>query len=437
MKTLVHEYRPRGAAARLLRERGPEVLLSGPAGTGKSRACLEKLHLCMMLTPNARGLIVRKTRDTLTSTGLETYRQHVAKEALASGEVTWYGGSAQEPAQFRYANGSRITIAGMDKATKIMSSEYDMIYVQEATELDITHWEMLGTRLRNGKLSFQQLMADCNPDAPTHWLKQRADAGTTLMLNSRHEDNPVLFTDSGEMTPAGEQYIARLDANTGVRYQRLRHGLWVAAEGIIYEDWDTTVHLIDRFEVPWEWPRYWAVDFGYTNPMVIQRWAEDPDGRLYLYAEQYHTKKTTDQHAADTLRSVTDADGKWIEPRPQKILCDHDAEGRAVFSRALGIVTSPAKKDVLDGIQAVQRRVRVAGDGRPRLFIMRNSVLQRDTELSDAGKPTCTADEIPGYVWKDGIKEEPVKENDHGADALRYLVADRDIRGEARVRWIG
>jgi hypothetical protein len=48
--------------------------------------------------------------------------------------------------------------------------------------------------------------------------------------------------------------------------------------------------------------------------------------------------------------------------------------------------------------------------------------------LADAKKPTCTAEEFGGYVWepaKEGraAKEEPVKLDDHGLDALRYAVA--------------
>ena len=75
---LEHTYRPRGACIDLFNYRGPEVLMSGPAGTGKSRACLEKLHRMMLATAGARGLIVRKTGVSLTSTALVTYRQQLA-----------------------------------------------------------------------------------------------------------------------------------------------------------------------------------------------------------------------------------------------------------------------------------------------------------------------------------------------------------------------
>jgi hypothetical protein len=460
--TVTHTYQPRGAARHLLETRAPEILLSGPAGTGKSRACLEKLHLQALKYPGMRGLIVRKTQVSLGSTALVTWREHVAKEALAHGEVRWYGGSQQEAAQYRYRNGSTITVGGMDKATKIMSSEYDVCFVQEAIELIEDDWEAITTRLRNGRLPYQQLMADTNPAQPTHWLKVRSDKGQTLMLESRHEDNPIYFTDAGAMTGAGRAYIeGKLDKLTGVRYLRLRKGLWVAAEGLIYEDWDPAVHLVDRFPIPDDWTRWWSVDFGFTHPFVLQFWAEDPDGRLWLYREIFRTRRLVEDHARQALSIVTEpVDGveqiegeepavavahgrrRWIEPPPRAVICDHDAEGRATLQKHLGMSTVAANKKVIAGIQAVQARLKVAGDGRPRLAILRDSVVERDPELVDAKRPACTAEEIPGYVWAvkpgaaGGLKEEPVKDQDDGADAGRYVVAHRDLRGRPNIRWM-
>ena len=439
-KTLVHRYEPRGAARTLLAKRDDEVVLSGPAGTGKSRACLEKLNLAMLKYPKARALIVRKTATSLTNTALVTFDKQVVPEALKTGLVSWYGGSAREPAQYRYPNGSTVNVGGMDKATRVMSADYDLIYVQEATELSVADWEALTTRLRNGVMPYQQLISDCNPDAPTHWLKQRADSAKVTMLFSRHEDNPILFTEAGELTERGIAYIGRLDALTGVRYHRLRHGRWTAAEGAIY-DFDPAVHLVDKLpEGSQDWARYWSVDFGFTHPFVLQRWAQDPDGRLWLYAETYRTGLTLDQHVKNLMSELTDDKGNWLEPKPQRIVADsEDPEGRVVLQRELGLPVQPAKKgpgSVNAGIQAVQRRLRVADDGKPRILFVRNAVHSRDAELVSASKPCCTVDEIPGYVWKDGTREEPVKDEDDGCDALRYLVSDRDLRGEARVRWV-
>jgi hypothetical protein len=394
---------------------------------------MEKLHLAALLTPGMRGLIVRKTLTSLGSTTLVTWRNHVATEALANGTVHFYGGSPQEAAAYRYSNGSVVVVGGMDRATRIMSSEYDIAVVDEATELSEEDWESITTRLRHGRMSFQQLIGCTNPDRPTHWLKARADRGQAVMLNSRHEENPAYFHEDGTMTERGKAYMAKLDALTGPRYLRLRKGQWTAAEGIIYDGYEPSLHLVDQFDIPASWPRFWVIDWGFTNPTVVQHWAQDPDGRLYLYRELYYTRRTVDQHAAQILDHVTGLDGRWLEPKPQAVICDHDAGDRAVWERETDLLTTAAHKAVSTGIQAVQRRLRPAGDGKPRLFLMRDALIERDPELTDAKKPLCTADEFPAYVWDTGSgkapKEQPLKVNDHGVDCVRYLVAHVDGLG--------
>ncbi len=433
---LTHAYAPYGGCRRAFVDRSPEILLSGPAGTGKSRALMERVLVMALRYPGMRGLIVRKTLASLGSTALVTWREHVAIEALAAGIVVYYGGSAEEPPQYRFDNGSRIMIGGMDKPTRIMSSEYDLAYVQEAVELNPADWEAISTRLRNGKIPYQQILADTNPDTPTHWLKVRGNKGITRIIESRHEDNPVLVNRDGSMTEVGKSYLGKLNNLTGVRKQRLRHGLWVAAEGMIYEEYDPAVHLVDRFQVPRDWTRYWAIDFGYVNPFSWQNWAISPDGVAFLTAEIYMTKRTNDQHAKTILDHVAPK-GVWGQQKPRAIICDHDAEGRAVLERELGLSTVPAIKAVTEGIQAMQVRLRPTSNGKRGMYLMRDTLLERDGELVDAKKPTCLAEEIPGYIWDEGTgktpKEVPVKEDDHACDASRYLCAEL-TQGRPRVR---
>ena len=444
-----HRYQPFGTAVDAFRYKGPELLYAGPAGTGKSKCLLEKLHAVALKYPGMRGLIVRKTLASLGSTALVTYEEHVAKEHLANGEVAWFGGSAKEAACYRYKNGSRIVVGGMDKSMKIMSSEYDLVYVQEATELTEEDWEAITTRLRNGKVPYQQIIADANPDVPTHWLKMRCDTGKTHYIRSRHEDNPILFEQNpdgttGGLTEVGKNYIAKLDALTGVRYQRLRKGIWCAAEGLVYEEFDPNIHVHKRIaEPPVSWTRYVTVDFGYTNPMVVQFWAVDEDGRLWLYRELYATKTTVE----DMAPKIKEAMNLKKAPRPRMIICDHDAEGRAVLEKHLGMSTKAAKKSVEDGIQAVKMRMRVSdADGKPRIFLCQDAVIKKDQDLLDRKKPTSTLEEVVGYIWDRGTtkaqldgkppKEQPVKEDDHGMDAMRYMVAELDLRARPRVRTI-
>lgn len=419
-----HSYIPCGKAVDLLACTLPEVLMSGPAGTGKSRACLEKIHELAQRHAGARFLIVRKTRESLTEAALVTYEQWV----LGPGNPIAEGPQRRNRQAYHYPNGSEVVVGGLDKASKIMSTEYDVIYVQEAIELSANDWESLSTRLRNGVMPYQQLMADTNPDRPTHWLKLRCDAGRCKMLDSRHVDNPRLWDAiKGEWTPEGLRYMARLDNLTGPRRARLRDGRWVQAEGVIYDEWDAQVHLVDRFEIPKDWRRFRAVDFGFTNAFVCQWWAVDPDGRMYRYRELYRTKRLVEDHAK-RIKELSAAE--VIEAT----VADHDAEDRATLARH-GVPTQPAKKAVKEGIQAVSERLRKAGDGRPRIFFLRDSLVEVDPELAEAEKPQCTEQEIDGYVWapaQDGkaAKEEPVKLDDHGMDAMRYaaMYVGRPVR---------
>jgi hypothetical protein len=157
-----------------------------------------------------------------------------------------------------------------------------------------------------------------------------------------------------------------------------------------------------------------------VNPFCCQWWAIDRDGRMYLYREIYHTGRTVAAHAKKILELSA---GEKIESTD----ADHDAEDRATL-HALHIHTQPAIKPIRPGIQAVEERLAIAGDGRPRLMIFRDALVERDQALEEAKLPCCTAEEFDGYVWPKGgdgrpLKEVPVDLNNHGMDTTRYAVA--------------
>lgn len=223
--------------------------MDGPAGTGKTLAALWYMHLLAANNPGFVGLLVRKTQTSLSASALSSFRRHVL--AVEDFGAKFFGGNKEEPAAYRYPNGSRLVVGGMDTPGKIMSTEYDAVFVNEATDLTENDWEYILTRLRAGNLPYQQLLGDCNPQAPTHWLNQRANTEKTTRFLSRHEDNPRYFTANGTMTADGESYIKGvLDQLTGVRYQRLRLGKWVASEGQVYDAWRDDMHLVSE-----EWLR--------------------------------------------------------------------------------------------------------------------------------------------------------------------------------------
>lgn len=404
-------YEPFGGAYSMWCCHNLGILYDGPAGTGKTRAALEKLDLACRKHDGMRAAIVRKTRHSLTESALVTYENKVLHperdEAILSGP------SRAHRQAYQYPNGSTIVLAGMDKPERIMSTEFDMILVVEATELSEDEGEKLTTRLRNGVVPYQQIIYECNPGAPTHWLKKSADAGKLTRIMSRHEDNP-------SVTP---EYLSILDNLSGHRLLRLRKGIWAAAEGVVYPEYDAAVHWIEPFTIPATWRKFRSIDFGYTNPFVCQWWAIDEDGRMYLYREIYKSKTLVSTHAERIAK--LSAGEKY-----DCTVADHDAEGRATLDAA-GISSVPAEKNVEHGIQAVTNRLKRAGDGLPRLYIFQDALVERDMEMETLKKPCCTAEEFDGYMWKkapDGkpIKEEPNGIDDHGCDALRYAVMRLD-----------
>ena len=405
-------YQPFGAALDLFGSRHREVLLAGPAGTGKSRACLEKLNLIAMQVP-IRAAIVRKTRKSLTQSAMATLENKVLP---APSNVRFHEGDQE----YRYPSGARVMVAGLDDAEKIGSTEFDVVYVQEATELGEDDWGMLLRGLRNGVLSYQQLIADCNPSSPDHWLKQRCNRGDCQLLESKHEDNPLLWQE-GHWTDFGLAYMASLDSLQGYLYRRLRLGEWVAAEGMYFTEWDPALHIVPRFDIPEDWPRWLSVDYGFAAPFCCLWFAREPETRrIYVYRELYAAGLRDEQQAQRIVEaSVNDKillrilDPSMFNPRTEQqrpsIAAVYWAHGcRPVW---------PGFNNRKQG-WAVVRRALAHDQGPPRLHILAgaapNLVRTLPSMVVDPLDPEDVADKVGS-----------TKTEDHAPDALRYgLVAE-------------
>lgn len=434
----------RGGMLSLLETKAHEVILSGPYQTGKTFGALFKLHLLLCLFSNCYALMVRKTRNSILTSAVVTYERKVLPFPPGNPRcaIEKYGGERAE--FYTYPNGSKLAVGGLDDADKYLSAEYDFIYVNQAEEIPLDSWEKLLGRAtgRAGNSPYPQIFGDCNPGPANHWIKNRA---SLLLLETRHEDNPSLH-DGNDWTPLGRKSLAILDGLTGLRYKRGRLGLWVGAEGVVYE-FDTTVHLIPRFDIPPSWQRIRVIDFGYTNPFVCLWIAIDNDGRMYLYRELYMTQRTVARHMVDI--HIHSKDENYIAT-----ISDHDAEDRATLAAGTivddvdlvkrlvdagfradatgkvklpGIATIAADKRVTVGIEKVQERLKPAGDGKPRLYVFEDSLIEIDEDLKSKYKPYRTEDEFTVYAYPEGKdgkpeKEEPIKVYDHAMDDIRYGV---------------
>lgn len=283
-------------------------------------------------------------------------------------------------------------------------------YVDEITTLPRTFYDQLNARC---SVDGSAIFGTTNPDNPNHWArKEYLLRPRENRLRSWHfvmDDNPGLT----------EEYKARQRAaHRGLFYKRNIQGLWVMAEGAIYEAWDEAEHVVDTLP---EMRRYWlGMDYGTVNATSVILLGEGVDGRLYACAEWRHDSRQAQRQMTDAQYSA--AIRAW--------LADYRPPG-APDTAPRGVTPEWSFVDP----SAASFITQAYEDGFPNLAKARNEVADgiRDVaSLLAAGllrvHRSCTGliEEMPGYVWDEKAAEKgedkPVKINDHSVDALRYAV---------------
>lgn len=490
----------RGAIALLFTTYDPEILIDGPAGTGKTFGIIRYCDFLARKYPGARILWVRETLQSMRESVQQIYEDHVlwpGHPALNK------GGSRSQRGEYHYPNGTTIVLAGLDTPERLMSTEYDVIVVFEATNPHVSEkaWALLSTRNRgmniphplcefpDGKddegrsirtlmmqghfpggvdskevpLFFRRMIADCNPDDEMHWLWRRFEQGHMVRMRSIHEDNPLVTKD----------YLAKLDALTGVYKERLRFGRWVQAEGAIWNTFKANRHEIDivwhleaitgrRFVNIPDWvdangeSASFAIsavvaglDWGFTSPGSLEVIGVTPDRRGFQLCEIYAAEKGIDWWAERVVEIVDEFHLEVIRcdpSRPDLILHLNKALGPRK-GREVGGICQPANNKRassktghgdIGGLDAVREAF-----AKDRLFLNRRGLRYLDEKLDAAHLPTRVRMEIGGYLFdrdKDGklLEVPPRNAIDHGCDGLRYGwmdVADRVVKSDETLRF--
>jgi PBSX family phage terminase large subunit len=382
----------RGAVRDFWRCKDHEIMLAGPAETGKTFGGMHKLDALLWKYPGSQAAIVRKYAVTLTGTICQTFEKVANMNA-----VRILGGT--RPERYVYPNGSMIWLGGMDNPNKVLGGERDFIYFNQAEEATLDDWETLLTRAtgRAAHAPYAQIMGDCNPAGSRHWIRSRPSLNRMISV---HTDNPTLYDEAGVLTERGKKTMAFLDTLSGVRRKRLLEGIWATAEGAVYDTFSPDVHVKVRPDTDFKgWAM--AMDEGYTNPAVILLVGIDGDGRQHI-AKEYYRRGVLQKVVVDEAVAMN-------KDHPCDVVAvDAAAAGLIADLVDVGLQAAPYKGRVLDGITLVQALLKVQGDGKPRLTV----------------DPSCinVINELESYVWKPN-RDEPLKENDHAMDALRYLQA--------------
>lgn len=385
-----------------------EVILSGPADTGKTMAALQYLNLLCLTYPNLQAAMLRQTYKSIASSCFETFNRKI----VIPGTVIVRGGDLR-PEQIQYKKtGSIIWVGGMDNPDKVLSSERDVVYINQAEELSLAAYEYITTRAngRAGNMPGFLIFGDCNPGPPTHWIRGRAKSGRMKLLVSTHRDNPTIYDPiTGKLTEEGKERLAPLEGLSGARKDRLFHGKWVQPEGAIFDVFrgDLTEpgsHVVKRFEIPSHWPRMVGVDP--VGAFTAAVWlAYDPiNGVLYLYREYFEPfGLTTPDHVQALLRlSQGETIFLWAGggPSENQQRLDFDSYGLPL-NRA----------ETVDVWSQIDRVYQLLKDGA--LYIFEDCL----GIISELG-------EYRREIRKDGTVTEKIanKEQFHLIDALRYII---------------
>lgn len=260
-------------------------------------------------------------------------------------------------------------------------------------------WEMIGTRL---SVDGSKCIATMNPAGPRHFMKtkylDRLEEANARTWHFTLDDNP--FLSEKIRNRFKKQY-------TGLWYKRYILGLWVAAEGAIYDCFDESSMVIHDLPKKWLQVRV-GVDYGTHNPTAFYLLGHAADGphlgKWIVSKEHYFDgskgrQKTDSEHSADMR---TFLEGMY----PQSIEVDPSAASFKVQLRRDGFtVARDADNSVLDGIRDVSHA------------LSSGKLLIHDS---------CShlIEELQGYVWDPKAQErgedKPLKVNDHSCDALRY-----------------
>lgn len=382
------------------------VIAEGAIRSGKTIACIDSFITWSLakhrdqnfiIAGRSMGALKRNVLEPmfqiLTAKGIDYHYHRSENPHVIIGTNTYYLFGASNEASQDVLQGLTAAGAYLDEVALFPRSFVDQAIGRCSAETDGY----------GAKLFF-----NCNPGGPYHWFKldfiDKAKEKKILVLHFTMDDNLSL-------SEKVKERFRRMFS--GVFFKRYILGLWVMAEGVIYDMFDDARHkvpTIDRDYIEY----YISCDYGTQNPMTFGLWGKS--GGVWYKVKEYHydgrkegKQKTDEEYYADLeafagkeyIRAVI------VDPSAASFIATIEKHGR--------FFVEPAKNDVLDGIRNVATALSQG-------LIAYNDCCQE------------TFREFASYVWDEKAtargEDKPLKENDHQMDADRYFVNTILFRGE-------
>ena len=376
------------------------TILEGSVRSGKTVAMIPKWLNYIMTGPPGLLLMTGVSKDTVYDNVLDDLF-----DTLGAGSYEYNRQSGDLIIKLPKGKTRRIKVIGAKDEGSEKYLRGKTLAGAYCDELSLMPEKFFKQLLNRMSVKGAKLYGTTNPDTSFHYLyteyitsQAKIDAGMVGVIHFELEDNPNLSLEYVDFIKS---------AYSGMWYKRMILGLWVTADGAIYDMWSDDMKCLDsdlKHDYKSLCRRYIAVDYGTTNPMVFLDIYDD--GAIvwvlneYYYDSKVEQKQQTDDQYADALEKFIG--GEY----PDFVIIDPSAASFRTVLRNRGFAVMEADNSVNDGIRVTAMMMSL---GRLRIHARCKNTLR----------------EIDGYIWDEKARErgeeKPLKQNDHAMDALRYF----------------
>lgn len=368
-------------------------ILSGSVSSGKT--FISNLRFLRMIYEAPRGsLLVAIGRTT------ETLKDNVIDPIMKLDDNNLLTLSKNPLRIYCASNGVEVACCGGDNSSswaRIQGKTTSGALFDEATTLPKKLVQNIIKGCRFEGQTWPVIMTT-NPDAPSHFIKLDYMDNTNLDVRTwefRLPDNPSL----------SDEYINQVKSlYAGSEYDKMIDGKWTKAEGVVFNEFDRQTHTFGDKDIEnVTFKEYvMGIDWGWTNPLALLYIGVDYDDNYYILDEFYKSK----QHIDDSLRQQLDSKG-WDRRKLSYCYADTNNPENILRMRNIGYNVLSAKKDVIEGISLTNAHF-------------------KNRRIKVHHRCINTIKELESYSWKmtsSGLsKDDPIKEDDHLCDALRYVI---------------
>lgn len=264
----------------------------GARGGGKSWALRRKLTAMCLNFSNLRCLIIRRSYAELTANHIRIFKEEL-------GAFTTY---SENEKCLAFPNNSKIFFGycSCDRDTlRYQGQEYDIIAIDEATQLSEYQFSIFKACLRGTSDSPRRMYLTCNPGGVGHsWVKrlfidrnyrEGENAGDYCFIPARVYDNEVLMQSDPE-------YVSQLKSLPSRLRSAWLNGCWDIFEGQFFSDFNTDIHVCERVGIPENLTLFASLDYGF-DMLAFLLFGIDTEGNIYVICEHCESNLTLSEAA--------------------------------------------------------------------------------------------------------------------------------------------